>query len=72
MPLSLRSTHDLIIDSFADSIINATESPVPAEEGRESVRIQNLIVEKLNLSLGSSMSRDAAANWADGRVASQR
>ena len=45
---SLRSTHDFIIDGFADSIINGTESPVPAEEGRESVRIQNLIVEKLN------------------------
>jgi len=45
---SLRSTHDFIIDGFADSIINGTESPVPAEEGRESVRIQNIIVEKLN------------------------
>jgi 2-alkyl-3-oxoalkanoate reductase len=69
---SLRSTHDFIIDGFADSIINGTESPVPAEEGRESVRIQNMIVERLNLSLGSSMSPDAAGNWADGRVASQR
>jgi predicted dehydrogenase len=45
---SLRSTHDFIIDGFADSIINGSESPVPAEEGREAVRIQNMIVEKLN------------------------
>ena len=46
---SLRSTHDFIIDGFVDSIINSTESPVPAEDGRESVRVQNMIVEKLNL-----------------------
>jgi predicted dehydrogenase len=44
---SLRSTHDFIIDGFADSIINGTESPVPAEEGRESIRVMNMIVEKL-------------------------
>jgi predicted dehydrogenase len=44
---SLRTTHDFIIDGFADSIINGTESPVPAEQGRESVRVQNMIVEKL-------------------------
>jgi predicted dehydrogenase len=45
---SLRTTHDFIIDGFADSIINGTKSPVPPEEGRESVRIQNMIVEELN------------------------
>jgi predicted dehydrogenase len=45
---SLRTTHDFIIDGFVDSIINGTKSPVPAEEGRESVRVLNMIVEKLN------------------------
>jgi predicted dehydrogenase len=45
---SLRSTHDFIIGGFAESILNGTESPVPAEQGRESVRVQNMIVEKLN------------------------
>ena len=49
---SLRSTHDFIIDGFADSIINGTESPVPAEEGRESIRVMNMIVEKLNQKSG--------------------
>lgn len=44
---SLRSTHDFIIDGFADSILNGTESPVPAEQGRESIRVMNMIVEKL-------------------------
>jgi predicted dehydrogenase len=56
---SLRSTHDFIIDGFADSIINGTESPVSAEEGRESVRVQNMIVEKL---LVSSIAHKAVPN----------
>ena len=47
---SLRSTHDFIIGDFAESIINGSESPVPAQEGRESVRIQNMIVEQLDAS----------------------
>ena len=45
---SLRTSHDFIIDGFADSIINGTQSPVPAEEGRESVRVLNMIVQKLS------------------------
>jgi 2-alkyl-3-oxoalkanoate reductase len=69
---SFRSTHDFIIDGFADSIINGTESPVPAEEGRESVRIQNMIVEKLNLSLGPSTAQNVAAKRADDGLVSQR
>ena len=44
---SLRSTHDFIIDAFTESIIKGTESPVPAEDGRESIRVQNMIVECL-------------------------
>lgn len=45
---NLRSTHDFIIGGFAESIKNGTDSPVPAEEGRESIRVQNMIVELLN------------------------
>jgi predicted dehydrogenase len=45
---SLRTTHDFLIDGFTDSIIHGTESPVPAEHGRESTRVLNMIVEKLN------------------------
>ena len=45
---SLRTTHDFIIEGFADSIINGTESPVPAEDGRESVRVLNMIVAALH------------------------
>ena len=45
---SLRTTHDFIIDEFTDSILNGTPSPVPAEDGRESVRVLGMIVESLN------------------------
>jgi len=45
---SLRTTHDFIIDEFTDSIIHGTKSPVPAEDGRESVRVLSMIVESLN------------------------
>ena len=44
---SLRTTHDFIIDEFADSIVNGTESPVPAQDGRESVRVLNMIIDAL-------------------------
>jgi predicted dehydrogenase len=44
---SLRSTHDFIIDGFVDSIINGTRAPVPAEEGRESVRVLGMIAQQL-------------------------
>jgi predicted dehydrogenase len=69
---SLRSTHDFIIDGFADSVINGTESPVPADEGRESVRIQNIIVEELNFSLRSSIAQNAPTKRADDSLALQR
>jgi predicted dehydrogenase len=57
---TLRSTHDFIVDGFAESIIKGTVSPVPAEDGRESVRVQNMIVEELKHSSRSSASEDAA------------
>ncbi|PSQ96757.1 MAG: hypothetical protein BRD55_05635 [Bacteroidetes bacterium SW_9_63_38] len=42
-----QKTHDLLIEQFVDSIHRDTGSPVPAEEGREAVRVMNLIVKKL-------------------------
>jgi hypothetical protein len=62
---SLRSTHDFIIDGFADSIINGTKSPVSGEEGRESVRVQNMIVEKLNASLDATNGHKPAKRMVD-------
>ena len=42
-----KNTHDFLIDGFSESIINNTPSPVPAEEGREAVRVMKLIVKNL-------------------------
>jgi predicted dehydrogenase len=44
------NTHDMIVSRFVDSIRNNTASPVSAEEGREAVRVLNMIVEKLDAS----------------------
>ena len=41
------NTHDILIERFADSIINNKPSPVTAEEGREAVRVLALVVEQL-------------------------
>jgi predicted dehydrogenase len=41
------NTHDIIVGRFIDSIRNGAASPVTAEEGREAVRVLNMIVEKL-------------------------
>ena len=41
------NTHDIIVERFVDSIANGTETPVTAEEGREAVRVMNMIVDKL-------------------------
>lgn len=45
---SLRSTHDVLVGAFVDSIIKRTEPPVTAEEGREAVRVTRMIVERLH------------------------
>jgi predicted dehydrogenase len=44
---SLRTTHDFIIEGFADSILGNTPPPVTPEEGRESVRVLRIIAEQL-------------------------
>jgi predicted dehydrogenase len=43
----VRSTHEIIISQFADSILSASEPPVSAEEGREAVRVLNMIVDDI-------------------------
>jgi predicted dehydrogenase len=44
---SVRSTHEIIISRFADSILSGSDTPVSAEEGREAVRVLNMIVENV-------------------------
>jgi len=41
------STHKAIVGEFVRSILNGTPPPVTAEEGRETIRVLNMIVERL-------------------------
>ncbi|MGA9995583.1 MAG: Gfo/Idh/MocA family oxidoreductase [Pyrinomonadaceae bacterium] len=41
------NTHDIIVERFVDCIANGTETPVTAEEGREAVKVMNMIVDQL-------------------------
>jgi predicted dehydrogenase len=43
----VRSTHEIIISQFADSILSGSAPPVSAEEGREAVRVLNMVVESI-------------------------
>jgi hypothetical protein len=53
---TLKSTHDVLVERFVDSISNGSESPVTAEEGREAVRVTNMIVDKLREKFGAASS----------------
>jgi predicted dehydrogenase len=44
------NTHEIIVSRFVDSIQQGTASPVSADEGREAVRVLNMIVEQLDRS----------------------
>jgi predicted dehydrogenase len=48
----LKSTHDIIVERFVESILGNGPTPVSAEEGREAVRVMNLIVEELSATSG--------------------
>jgi len=39
--------HDIMIEKFVDSIINDKPVPVTPEEGRETVRVMEVVVEKI-------------------------
>jgi len=43
---------DIIIESFVDSILNDHQPPVTAGEGRETVRVMEMIVERLHQKYG--------------------
>ena len=42
-----KSTHDLLIEGFVDSILDRRPPPVSAEEGKEAVRVMASIADKL-------------------------
>jgi hypothetical protein len=43
----LRTSHDILIGKFVDSIANGAEPPVTAEEGKEAVRVMKMIADEL-------------------------
>ena len=53
-PVVSASTHELLIDGFLESIIANQPPPVSAEEGREAVRVMNMIVEELGVAADGS------------------
>lgn len=44
----LENTHQRLVREFVESIVEGKPVPVTAEEGREAVRVMDLIVQKLN------------------------
>ncbi|MFC1977597.1 hypothetical protein ACFLWS_04965 [Chloroflexota bacterium] len=43
---SMKLGHDVIVERFIDSILNDSQPPVTGEEGREVVRVMEMIVKK--------------------------
>jgi predicted dehydrogenase len=50
-----RTTHEMLLDGFVESIRTGQAPPVSGEEGREAVRVMNLIVEKLDAPAGQAL-----------------
>jgi predicted dehydrogenase len=50
----VRLGQDIVIERFVDSILNNHEPPVTAEEGRETVRVMEMIVDRLHQKYGVS------------------
>lgn len=51
------STHERLIHGFADSLLKGTPIPVTAEEGREAVRVMNLIADQLGRRASAELAR---------------
>lgn len=45
-------THQQLMHQFFDSISNGSKSPVPGEEGREAIRVMNLLTDQLDAAAG--------------------
>jgi len=43
----VRLGHDTVIEQFVESVVNDTRPPVTGEEGREVIRVMEMIVERL-------------------------
>ncbi|MFC2025009.1 Gfo/Idh/MocA family protein [Chloroflexota bacterium] len=49
---TLKFGHETLIEKFIDSIINQQQPPVTGEEGRETVRVMEMLVERLQEKYG--------------------
>lgn len=49
--------HDIVIDRFVNSILNDCQPPVTGEEGRETIRVMGMIVERLREKYGAMQNR---------------
>jgi predicted dehydrogenase len=56
----VRSTHEIIISQFVDSILSGSAPPVSAEEGREAVRVVNMVVENIESKVETKVETKAA------------
>lgn len=54
---SAKIGHDVIIERFADSILNDHQPPVTGEEGREVIRVMEMIVQRLQEKYSISQER---------------
>jgi len=48
--------HDTIIENFVNSILNDHQPPVTGEEGKETIRVMEMIVERLYKKYGTAYS----------------
>jgi len=53
MTRKLKLGHDILIESFINSILNDDQPPVTPEEGRETVKLMEIIVERLRKKYGT-------------------
>jgi predicted dehydrogenase len=56
----VRTTHEIIISQFIDSILSGGTPPVTAEQGREAVRVLNMIVDNVEKRFGGRTAQAVA------------
>jgi len=60
------STHDVLLNRFVDAIRSGAPSPVPAEDGRETIKVLDMIVQKLEANQQQAQFAAAAVEHAGG------
>jgi predicted dehydrogenase len=50
-----RIGHDVVIERFVDSVLNDSKPPVTGEEGRGTVRVMEMVVERYREKYGDKV-----------------